>query len=60
MSYYIYAHHAEINETFCNMIVSAESLESNKRFVRNRIAQENKKYGKGINPWKLVIEERNA
>ena len=59
MSYTIYAQNKSFpNETACFTLCSAESLESNKKFIRGRIAIMNRPYAKGHKPWKLVIEER--
>lgn len=56
--YACYMQRADIpTETRCHTICGENSLEATKRFIRGRIAQENRKFGKGFNPWRLVIEK---
>ena len=50
-SYFVYAQRLDLpSEVMCSTICGEHNLDSTKKFIRQRIAQENKKFAKGINP----------
>ena len=60
-SYFVYAQRLDLpSEVMCSTICGEHNLDSTKKFIRQRIAQENKKFAKGINPWKLKVEKRGT
>lgn len=46
-------------ETRCHTICGESLLDSTKQFIRKRANEENRKFGKGFNPWQVIIEPLN-